>query len=414
MITITAQILLFLAISLNLVVQGGTSAFFILLTLLSLCLPIFHSSFRLDVRSAFRAYKWYFIGAAAFTVAVPLQQLVLQFWAPRHLDPLSRFFLALAPFLFLRKLPAKSLRIIGWASSVGATLIAAWAIYYTPPGVHWSDTNRFTTGFTNQIPLGDTALLLGFLAILTIGWEYKKTPLLYLARIFALSCGIYVLYITGTRGGWLAIPIFLSLTLWSFRIHTQRKLILSFLVGVIAMAAIASSTPMIQTRFADAISNLEMMRIGDADTSIGLRLELWKASSIIFLEHPVLGVGRGRLQPALSKLAAEKRVIPQAVNQHSHSDFFSIAAEMGIIGITCLGLLYFGMTYYFWRERQSDDPLIRTAAYSGLAVSTSTIIYGLTIDVLVPVMQTTLIALLIAALLAMIDARHRELSQESV
>ncbi len=61
-------------------------------------------------------------------------------------------------------------------------------------------------------------------------------------------------------------------------------------------------------------------------------------------------------------------------------------------------------------NRHSTDPATRTAAWSGLAVSSSTLIFGLTIDVLVPIMVTTLLALLSATFLAMIDARRRELA----
>jgi O-antigen ligase len=47
-------------------------------------------------------------------------------------------------------------------------------------------------------------------------------------------------------------------------------------------------------------------------------------------------------------------------------------------------------------------------------VSFSTIVFGLTIDVLVPVMVTSLLALLSAAFLAVIDARKRELSHPAI
>jgi O-antigen ligase len=67
------------------------------------------------------------------------------------------------------------------------------------------------------------------------------------------------------------------------------------------------------------------------------------------------------------------------------------------------------MSVYFWRHRNSSDAAIRAASYAGLAVATSTVIFGLTIDVLVPIMVTVLLALLVATFLAVIDSRKREL-----
>ncbi|HZZ01314.1 MAG TPA: polymerase, partial [Paraburkholderia sp.] len=75
--------------------------------------------------------------------------------------------------------------------------------------------------------------------------------------------------------------------------------------------------------------------------------------------------------------------------------------------------LYFSLSVYFWRHRHANDPAIRAAAYSGLAVSFSTVVFGLTIDVLVPVMVTALLALLSATFLAIIDSRKGELSSSA-
>jgi O-antigen ligase len=80
--------------------------------------------------------------------------------------------------------------------------------------------------------------------------------------------------------------------------------------------------------------------------------------------------------------------------------------------VGCLLLFYFGISVYFWRYRLSSDPTIRAASHAGLAVATSTVIFGLTIDVLVPIMVTVLLALLITAFLAIIDARKRELAEK--
>jgi O-antigen ligase len=152
-----------------------------------------------------------------------------------------------------------------------------------------------------------------------------------------------------------------------------------------------------------------MMHKGEDYTATGLRLQLYDASRMIFERHPVWGVGKGHLVDELGVMAKRGEVKAEIVNERAHSDFFSTLAEMGAVGVICLLLLYYGMAVYFWRHRHASDPTIRAASYAGLAVATSTVIFGLTIDVLVPIMVTVLLALLVATLLAVIDSRKREL-----
>ena len=132
---------------------------------------------------------------------------------------------------------------------------------------------------------------------------------------------------------------------------------------------------------------------------------------MIFEHHPVYGIGKGHLVNELGAMAKRGEVKNEIVNERAHSDFFSTLAEMGAVGVACLLLFYHGMSVYFWRHRRSSDPAIRAASYAGLAVATSTVIFGLTIDVLVPIMVTVLLALLVATFLAVIDSRKRELQQ---
>lgn len=105
-------------------------------------------------------------------------------------------------------------------------------------------------------------------------------------------------------------------------------------------------------------------------------------------------------------------ISPLVVNQRAHSEFFSTVAELGAVGVVCLALLYLGPLVYFLRYRRSPHRDVSTAAYCGIAVSGSVIIFGLSIDVLTVVMSTALIALMWAVLLAVI-ARDTCLRQSS-
>jgi len=311
-------------------------------------------------------------------------------------------------FLLLRQLPSRNLRVIGWGCAAGALAVALWALLDQPPG-GWTDANRLNNSYTNAIPFGDTALLLAFLSVFTLGWDNPRDWRVVLPRVLALIAGGYASFLSGTRGGWLALPVFVALLGMQYQWFMHKKRLVVATLAIVIAAGGLLSTERVYKRLAEVPNDVSMMHRGDDDTSTGLRLQLWDASRLIFMHHPLYGIGKGRLADELGVMAKRGEVKPEIVNERAHSDFFSTLAEMGLIGVISLLLFYYGAAVYFWRHRHASDPTIRAAAYAGLAVATSTVIFGLTIDVLVPIMVTVLLALMFATLLAVIDVRKREL-----
>ncbi|HEY2605239.1 O-antigen ligase family protein [Paraburkholderia sp. RL18-103-BIB-C] len=401
--------LLFLAPAVNLIWRGGTGYCFFALLALALGAAVVNRRMP-GYFSALRTYRWFTVGMLALVVGIGVQQLVLGYWLPRQFDALSRFVLALPVFLLLRQLPSRNLRMIGWGCAVGALAVGIWAIVDQPPG-GWTDAKRLDNSYTNAIPFGDTALLLAFLSVFTLGWDNPRDWRVLLPRLLALVSGGYASYLSGTRGGWLAVPMFVALLGMQYQWFAHKKRLLIATLAIVVVTGALLSTERIHKRLYEVSNDVSMMHRGEDYTAVGLRLQLWNASRLIFMQHPVYGIGKGHLVDELGLMAKRGEVKAEIVNERAHSDFFSTLAEMGAIGVICLLLFYNGISVYFWRHRRSTDPAIRAASYSGLAVATSTVIFGLTIDVLVPIMVTVLLALLVATLLAVVDARKRELRQ---
>ncbi|MFL9907551.1 O-antigen ligase family protein [Paraburkholderia sp. RL17-337-BIB-A] len=400
--------LLFFAPAVNLVWRGGTGYCFFAILALALGAAVANRRTP-GYFSGLRTYRWFTIGMLAFVVAIAVQQALFGYWLPRQFDALSRFVLALPVFLLLRQLPSRHLRVIGWGCAAGALAVGAWALMDQPAG-GWTDANRLNNSYTNAIPFGDTALLLGFLSVFTLGWDKPRDWFVFGLRLLALVGGGYASYLSGSRGGWLAVPVFVVLLGMQYQWYAHKKRLLITTLAIVIAAGALLSTERIQKRLGEVTNDVSMMHQGEDYTSVGLRFQLWNASGLIFMQHPVYGVGKGRLVDELGLLAERGEVKTEIVNERAHSDFFSTLAEMGAIGVMCLLLFYYGISVYFWRHRLSSDPAIRAASYAGLAVATSTVIFGLTIDVLVPIMVTVLLALLVATFLAVIDSRKRELA----
>ncbi|WP_430227268.1 O-antigen ligase family protein [Paraburkholderia tropica] len=405
-----ASVLLFLAPAVNLVWQGGTGYCFFALLAMALYVGI-SNRHTTGYFSALRDYPWYVAGMCCLLLATVVQQLVHGWWMPRQFDAYARFVLALPIFLMLRQLPARYFRALGWGCVYGALLLGVLAVINRPAG-GWTDADRLNNDYTNAIPYGDTALLLAFLSLFTMGWDEKHRKLAMCLRGAALIAGGFVSYSTGTRGGWVAIPVFVVMMAVQYGWFANVKRILVGATVVVICAAALLSTPRIEQRIHDFSSDISLYLKGDRDSSTGIRLQLWQSAAHLYSQHPVYGVGKGHLKSSFEQLAQQGYMLEQFVNERAHSDFFSTIAESGTIGVVCLLIFYYGSTVYFWRRRRSVDRFIRTAAWSGLAVSFSTIVFGLTIDVLVPIMVTVMLALLTAAFLAAIDARQREIDAQ--
>ncbi|MEJ0004173.1 MAG: O-antigen ligase family protein [Pararobbsia sp.] len=399
---------LFLAPTLVLILRGGSGYCYFALLALSLGAAFVHRRDR-DFFSPFARYRWFTIAMLAFPCAIVVQQVIGQYYLPRQFEPMSRFLFALPIFLVLCRLPSRQLRALGWGCAAGSILAGGWAAM-TVLQTGLTTTLRFSNTYTNPIPFGDTALLLAFMSIFTLGWDGARNGWATGVKVLGLVAGGYASYLSGTRGGWLAVPVFVVLLGAQYGWFTHWKRIVIAGTMIVVAGAVLMSTSLVEHRVADATTDIAQLQQGKVDTSVGLRLQLWKASWLLYTEHPVFGVGKGHLEQELDKLANRGIATREIVNERAHSDFFSTIAEMGTIGLACLLCVYIGWAVELWRAHRSPDAATCAASHAGLALVLSTMIYGLTIDVLVPLMNTTLLALLAAGLLAMIEARRREMA----
>lgn len=395
--------LLFLAPATLLVWQGGTGYCFFGLFLIAV--SVLATGRVGGGLQALRRHPWFWVGMLAFAFAIPIQWAFLRFVDVRELDALSRFALALPIYLMLRRLPSRHLAAIGWGCVAGGIAVGIHALRFHTAGAG-PDMTRLSNVYTNAIPFGDMSLLLGILSLSSMGGH--RIPGAELAlRLLGLAGGCYASYLSGTRGGWIAIPPLVALLAFEYRWHVDRRRILAMAVAAAAVVGSLGTTLVVRDRIAAAVHDITVIRTGGraATTSVGARLALWRASLLLYELHPWFGVGKGRLEQGLADLARKGEIPAHIVNERAHSDLFSTIAELGSIGAVCLALLYLGLAQPFWRHRRSSDPALRSAAYSGLVVVTATVIYGLTIDDLAPVMVDAFTALLVATFLATVDSR---------
>jgi predicted lipopolysaccharide heptosyltransferase III len=388
-------------------IRGGTGYCFFVVFALALAY-LCKAGNRRRAAALFREHRLFVLGLTGMPAVILFQIAVLRNGTFPSLDPFVRLVLAVPIFFYLGSLPSRQLRLVQWGFVAGALGAGLWAIYAHFHPEIWNHADRLGNSFTNPIPFGDTALLLAFLSVVPITMSGRMRVAETAIRIMAFLLGGYASYLSGSRGGWIALPLFIWAAVGGLHRLSSRRARIALGCAIVAFFVALASSRIVVQRVDAVVSDARRMQQGEIDTSLGLRLELWRASALIYVRHPAFGVGRGRLEEALNGLA-ERGEAPRAiVNAGAHSEFFSALSQMGTAGVAALLLLYVGTFTPFWQNRLSADRETATASYLGLAVVGGTIIFGLTIDALTLVMSAAFFALNVATLLAWIEARKRE------
>ncbi|NIC04392.1 O-antigen ligase family protein [Billgrantia bachuensis] len=265
---------------------------------------------------------------------------------------------------------------------VGAGVIALYERFVL--GAYRADNGM------NAIPFGNLSLLLGVLALVAmLGRLYRPIPSWpWLTPALGLSAvaGLAASFLSGTRGGWLAVPLLAWMSYGAFRPFLPRHQLLQLAgAGWLLVAALVAMTAItgygVTQRVERAIDDVRNYAIeGDGGSSVGLRLEMWQAGGRMLLEKPLLGWGEEGLVEARDMMVNRGLLHPGAKRHDQlHSDLVDTAARRGLLGVLVLLAFYGVPAVLFARHlRRSHDMQARILALSGLLVVIAFIGFGLT------------------------------------
>jgi|GEM_PF-4587105 O-antigen ligase len=187
----------------------------------------------------------------------------------------------------------------------------------------WVAPNQNLLGACLSLP----ALLLG-LSGLAQGWAGWRRGLALASVILACLCCVYI----GSRGVWLATAVSLAWLCARWRRPGWQRLALAAVVTVLALSAGALWAPFSTSRLrADLQADAKQ-----ADPNNGRRVDFWKGSLRLSLEHPLSGWGGGSFS-----LEALRLNLPTALDEkhpiaryrlgldHAHNDWLELAVEGG-------------------------------------------------------------------------------------
>jgi O-antigen ligase/polysaccharide polymerase Wzy-like membrane protein len=163
--------------------------------------------------------------------------------------------------------------------------------------------------------------------------------------VFAVfAVGVFALFLTYSRGGWIACALAISLVTW----RARRKLVVPVAICVVGAAFLV---PGVTHRLADIHHGPRQN--GTPTNSLSWRFYYWRQTYAYFRSEPFTGVGLDSVQRLNAQAAEPHNFVVQA------------GAEMGVVGLFAAGLL----VMFTWRDlrraRQcwpAADPVVLVAS----------------------------------------------------
>ena len=229
-----------------------------------------------DLSFSWRDGQWFII-AASLPLAYFFRMLVSDF-DHRLLDKVARLVLIIPIYWIVRSYGISSSKVL---ICIAASVLAAGfdSVLQVSNGVQ----RVSGASIPSPIPFGNFALLFGVLSVLLFfprndgeapGWA----KWVGVAGFFA---GMFTSIASGTRGGWVAIPIF-GLIIWYF--FSSRNKFISCAVGIaiiVVIPLLAYFVPAVSDRlavgFSEAqsfLSRTSLWKDGEPSSSIGIRLDI--------------------------------------------------------------------------------------------------------------------------------------------
>lgn len=285
----------------------------------------------------------------------------------------NRLRLLTAPFFAVLIYAWRPSRRWLWLGALlGLAAAFALALYQVASG-----TERALGWTANAIVFADALIALIVLAVFT----RPSGELVWTALACAL--GVAAVALSGSRGVWPALAIVLLVALI---VSGGRARKLSWAVlAALALTVVASHwiAPLAQQiRLTELVSDVDRVKRGDHESSLGARMTLLELAGDTFAEHPLTGVGVGRFEKVVM---ATPQCAPPAPRigfcklGHAHSDAFEWAATMGVPGLLAILAIYLVPLALFARLlRAQTAGRARSSALAGLVLVLVYIACGLT------------------------------------
>lgn len=335
------------------------------------------------------------------------------FYAPQFDAPL-RFALAVPIFLFMLRSRFDAARTLAWV--LPAALLTTLATYLVAgqPARWIGEHERWATEVADPLVFGYLSLAFGLMCLVAITPQAWREGPRWAIAWFALGAllGLYLSVRSGSRSGWLALPLVLAFWLHLYLGRAHRWAWVGTLgLAMLAVAAAYLLLPRVQERIDLAVHEVLSYSFSGVAPggSIPLRITFLRIAADLFALHPFAGVGdTAHLPPTASDVFpyASKEAVDTAYRAAFHNQVVTSAVRSGIAGgLAAAALLLVPLAVYVRQLRRGGAVARRNAAL-GLAFGLCLAVSSLSTEVVDLKYTASLYAVLTALLCGAALARH--------
>ena len=309
--------------------------------------------------------KLFIAASFAFPLATVVNMWVFSNWQWLWFDNPSRLIFILPIFVLMANIRLSPvwlcLGILLSACIFGGTAIYQFHFLGIPRANGWITVNR------SPITFGNAALLFSVLSLAThpliksqIGFKLAG-----LVVILAASLAAYASLLSGTRGGWISLPLLLISFLFADNKRPLLGKLLMLLLGLGLLLVVYIAIDSVSARIDHAWNELVRMVEYREFTrgSVGTRVQMWWAAVLLFFDAPISGVGLGNYHAA-KQILIEQGIVSSDIKRFSyaHSEPFHYLAEMGLVGIVSL-LVFYCSGFWLVLKRMQFNQQIAVMAF---------------------------------------------------
>jgi len=348
------------------------------------------------------AMRWRWI--ISFTLigpvlAVAIGQLLRGEFYPPNFDAPLRLALCAPIFLahsfgWLNRKDKEPIAFFWMKFSFPAALI--WTFLYKSswtsmrlPGEVWG-LNRITTYFVDALSFGSFTLLFSLLSIAALSFFWSILSITN--RVFILISifsGLYLSVMSGSRTGWLVLPLFLFIWIRGFawQQYGKMKAILGAFLFLASLSVLIPLQPVLVEKIYMAlseISNYNWYSL-NPDNSVGMRISFYRMAVFYFLENPFKGWGDlGWMKlidsPEISQYATA--FTRDYAKNGFHNEVFTSAVRSGMWGlISSIAILFVPIIFALNIQSKSTSHNLRFLKLFLLIFMTHLIVAGMTTEI---------------------------------
>jgi O-antigen ligase len=154
----------------------------------------------------------------------------------------------------------------------------------------------------------------------------------------------------------------------------------------VAAAAVLFSIPEtgIEQRYDLAVTEIDKYQEhkyvgqGEAVSSVGARLEVWRTALINIPQRPWLGWAEDDYKAELQRLVQTKEIDPYMLNMaNAHNNYLEVLLFQGIVGLIALLAVFLLPLWFFCKRLRSDDFAVKALALCGSSLVASYMMFAI-------------------------------------